>query len=115
MKLAAMLIAAVLLAPHAALAASFQGTGTVTTIRTHDNTSFPTTSDWFSIASFANAGTCGKLSGLVVIKIPDGARGDRMLSLLVAAKLANKNVLVSVDDTIKVGGYCVLQFMGLDP
>ena len=76
----------------------FQHTGKVNrigSILTRDD------SDYVFLEGLTDAGQCPKSSGYVTIRIPNSESGNRAYSTILAAKLANKNVFISVDDNVR--------------
>ena len=67
--------------------------------------------DYLTIVDEASAGSCLKVGGLVAVRIPDIE--ERMFALALAAKLNNRSVNVSVDDSSgnNLNGYCVIRWI----
>ncbi len=108
MKRVILLLITLLLNVSPTYAAPFTGSGMVSTLRTHDSATFGANADWFSLVGVTSLGSCpiGD-GGYVVLMLRDDARGQRMFSVVLAAKSAGIPLTVRVDDTVKVaGGYC---------
>ena len=87
-------------------AAVFSGTGTVSTIQVFDSV-YGTDVDWFSLTGVASLGTCKTAGGFVVLRIRDNPKGQRMFTLVLAARTSGTSLTVSVDDTMKdPSGFC---------
>jgi len=107
MKRLILLLAALLLNVSPTYAAPFTGSGMVYTLRTHDSVSFGANADWFALVGVTSLGTCATVEGHVVFMLRDDARGQRMFSVVLAAKSAGMPLTVRVDDSVKAtGGYC---------
>jgi hypothetical protein len=108
MKRMAVFLAALLLNISPTYAAPYTGSGMVYTLRTHDSVSFGANADWFSLVGVTSLGTCPTFDGgYVVLMLRDDARGQRMFSLVLAAKSAGMPLTVRVDDTLKTtAGFC---------
>jgi hypothetical protein len=89
---------------HAAL---HSASGTVFILRSHDLVVGPDL-DWFSLVGVSSLGTCKTADGgYVVLRMRDNSRGQRMFTLVLAAKVAGTPLTVWVDDTVTdSGGYC---------
>lgn len=72
-------------------------------------------SDFIVLKDVTEAGTCPKSSGLVTARIPYGESGSRGYSLALAAKMADKEVQIAIDDTKKHAqdGGCILQSISI--
>ena len=93
-------------------AALHAGTGTVYLLRSHDST-FGAGVDWFSLVGVSSLGAC-KIAdaGYVVLRIRDDTKGQRMFTLVLAAKTSGTPITVWVDDTVTdSAGYCYALFM----
>jgi len=68
---------------------------------------------WFQLENISQTPDCQKISGKYAISIPDG--NDTAMSILLAAKLADKKVVVTIDDSVKFprGNYCKLSYLTL--
>jgi len=55
--------------------------------------------DFLMVQNFSDAGTCPKSGGLVIARIRSGTSGDRSFSMALAAKLSEKKVKISIDDS----------------
>lgn len=65
--------------------------------------------DFIVVGGFLEAGTCPISQGLVSAKVPDSESGSRSFAIALAAKMANKKIKLTVDDTNKnPRGYCYL-------
>ena len=108
MKRVILLLTTLLLNVSPTYAAPFTGSGMVSTLRTHDSVTFGANADWFSLVGVTSLGTCPTVAGgYVVLMLRDDARGQRMFSLVLAAKSAGIPLTVRVDDTLKTtAGYC---------
>jgi hypothetical protein len=93
-------------------AAPYVGTGTVYLLRSHD-LRLGADVDWFSLVGVSSLGVCKTdEGGYVVLKIRDDQRGQRMFTLVLAAKTSGTPLSVQVDDTVTdSGGYCYVQFI----
>jgi hypothetical protein len=111
MKRLILLLAALLLNVSPTYAAPFTGSGMVYTLRTHDSVTFGANADWFSLVGVTSLGTCPTaFGGPVVLMLRDDTRGQRMFSLVLAAKSAGIPLTVRVDDTVKTAaGFCYAQ------
>ncbi len=70
--------------------------------------------DGVFIEGFTSAGTCFSNERGVLIRLKDDKRGDRQLSILMAAKFAGKNVEVRVNDDNKdQWGGCYMHILAL--
>lgn len=102
---------------YPALADRFDITTTIGEIRYHEseNTLANTWQShvWFGLASPDSTPDCPKYGSQYVIAIPSG--NDEALSIILAAKLAEKQVVVTIDDSVKYpnGQYCKLQYITL--
>ena|SRR5689334_22581380 len=87
--------------------ASHSGTGTVYLLRSHDS-SIGASVDWFSLVGVSSLGACKTGdAGYVVLRLRDDAKGQRMFTLVLAAKTSSTPMTVWVDDTVTdAGGYC---------
>jgi hypothetical protein len=83
------------------------GTGTVYLLRSHISF-FGPDEDWFSLAGVSSLGTCKTADGgYVVLRLRDDAKGQRMFTLVLAAKTAGTPLTVWVDDNdTDSAGYC---------
>jgi hypothetical protein len=108
MKRVAFFMGALLLYVSPSYAAPFNPSGTVYTLQTHDSVSSGPDADWFSLAGVTSVGTCPTGDGgNVVFALRDDQNGQRMFSLVLAAKSAGTILTVRVDDTFKTSaGYC---------
>lgn len=72
-------------------------------------------SDFIILEGATDAGTCPKSSGFAAARFPYGESGSRAYSLALAAKMADKEVSIAIDDTIKhaVDGGCILQSISI--
>ena len=97
-----------------AVASEFTASGTVKNLRSH-NESYGTDIDWVTIEGFTSAGSCGKRSdGSVRIAIKNDEYGKRQFSTLLAAKMSNVAVTVTVDDSYKsASNTCYLAYVTL--
>lgn len=88
-------------------AAPYNGTGTVYLLRSHDSL-YGASVDWFSVVGVSSLGACKTADGgYVVLKLRDDAKGQRMFTLVLAAKTSGTPITVWVDDTYTdSGGYC---------
>ena len=86
-------------------------------IRYHEATNSMATSwrkhVWFHLENTLETPDCYKYAGKYAISIPEG--NESAMSILLAAKLAGKKVVVTIDDTVKFpsGSYCRLQYLTL--
>jgi hypothetical protein len=109
MKRAAFLLF-LLLGVASAYAAPYSASGAVYTLRSRDS-SFGADADWFSIVGATSLGTCPAAAqadgGYVVFMLRDDTKGQRMFSLVLAAKSAGTSITVKLDDTVKdTAGHC---------
>src|SRR3989454_1620455 len=83
------------------------GTGTVYLLRSHDS-SLGASVDWFSLVGVSSLGACKTAdAGYVVLRLRDDAKGQRMFTLVLAAKTSGTPMTVWVEDTLTdSGGYC---------
>jgi hypothetical protein len=88
------------------------GTGTVYLLRSHIS-GFGADVDWFSLVGVSSLGACKTAdAGYVVLKLRDDPKGQRMFTLVLAAKTSGMPLTVWVDDTVTdSGGYCYVLFM----
>lgn len=95
-------------------AATFNYTGEVALLRSHD-IGLGLNSDWIALKGFGSAGICGiSDEGYVVLRIKDDDHGKRQFSLALSAFMSGKQVGVNVDDTLKdASGYCFLRYINL--
>jgi hypothetical protein len=94
-------------------ATGYSATGTISFLRSHDQLYYGPDVDWFAIVGVSSLGTC-KADGFgnIVFRIRDDTKGQRMFTVLLAAKTSGSTVLVWVDDTFKdSGGYCYALFV----
>ena len=107
MKRSALWWIALLLSVCPAYAAIYTGSGTVYTLQVHDS-SLGTDMDWFSLVGVTSLGTCRTAdAGYVALALRDDAKGQRMFTLVLAAKSAGATLTVRVDDTVvSSSGYC---------
>jgi len=65
---------------------------------------------WFGLKNPNKSPNCYQYNGEFAISIPDG--NDSAVSMLLAAKMANKKVIVTIDDSIKFpsGNYCKMEY-----
>ncbi|OLF75200.1 hypothetical protein AWH60_11310 [Pseudoalteromonas haloplanktis] len=69
--------------------------------------------DYITLNNFTSAGNCLNAHGVVVAKF--SASHDRVFSLAIAAKMANKKVRLIVDDAIKNSeGFCLVKALELE-
>jgi hypothetical protein len=90
-----------------AQAVVYSGSGTVYLLRSHASV-VGTDKDWFSLVNVTSLGVCKTAdAGYVVLRLRDDVKGQRMFSLVLAAKAAGTTVTVVVDDAVvDAGGYC---------
>lgn len=70
--------------------------------------------DFIVVEGFLSAGTCPISQGLVPAKVQDSNSGDRAYAIALAAKMAGKDVKISVDDALKNElGYCYINSLEL--
>lgn len=91
-------------------AAPFSGSGTVYLLRSHALDIAPDF-DWFSLVGVTSLGICKTAdAGYVVLRIHDDIKGQRMFTLVLAAKTSGTPLTVWVDDTIlDPYGYCYVR------
>jgi hypothetical protein len=90
-------------------AVPYDATGMVYFLRVHDSTIGPDI-DWFAITGVSSLGNCQTNSGQVVLMIRDDQKGQRMFTLVLAAKTSGTPLTVSVDDTVvDPYGYCFVR------
>lgn len=66
--------------------------------------------DFIILNEFTEAGSCPLSAGLVVARFHSGEVGSRSFSIALAAKMAQKKVRLSVDDSKKNdNGFCYVQ------
>jgi hypothetical protein len=108
MKRVAFFLSALLLNVSPSHATPFTTSGTVYTLQTHDLVSSGSDADWFSLVGVTSLGTCPTGDGgNVVLALRDDQNGQRMFSLVLAARSAGTTLTVRVDDTLKNStGYC---------
>ncbi|SRR6266436_5285093 len=108
MKQVAFFLSALLLSVSASYATVFTTSGTVYTLQTHDSATSGANADWFSLVGVTSLGTCPTGDGgNVVFALRDDQNGQRMFSLVLAAKSAGTTLTVRVDDALKTStGYC---------
>src|SRR5438445_373567 len=108
MKRVILLLTTLLLNVSPTYAAPFTGSGMVSTLQTHDSVSSGPDADWFSLVGVTSVGTCPTGDGgNVVFALRDDQNGQRMFSLVLAAKSAGTTLTVRLDDTFKTTtGYC---------
>ena len=71
--------------------------------------------DSVTLNGFTSAGTCGTENGFVVIRVRDDERGKKQFSLLMAAKLAGKEVTVRLrEDRVDANGQCYLDVLTIE-
>jgi hypothetical protein len=106
MKRLAFLLSWLFLVISPSYAAPHSGTGTVYILRSHDSCCGGV--DWFSLVGVTSLGACKAADGgYVVLKLRDDAKGSRMLTLVLAAKVSGAPITVFVDDTLTdSSGYC---------
>jgi hypothetical protein len=107
MRHAAFCIAVLALSVLPADATDYSASGTVYILRSHASV-VGADKDWFSLVNVSSLGICRTAdAGYIVLRLRDDAKGQRMFSLVLAAKAAGTPVTVVVDDTIFDGsGYC---------
>lgn len=88
------------------------GTGTIHTLRAHNDLIAGDESDWMLVNNFKSAGKCEIYTdGLVLMRMP---AEEREFSVALAAQMAGKKVKVAVDDnTTGVGGACILRWINI--
>jgi hypothetical protein len=97
-----------------AQAATFYSTSTIKsfTLMSSANASYE---DAFTLNGFTSAGTCLVENGYVVVRVRDDERGKKQISLLMAAKLANKEVTIRVrEDRVDAYGSCYLDVLTIE-
>ncbi|MBQ4880540.1 hypothetical protein J8M21_25410 [Pseudoalteromonas luteoviolacea] len=115
MKFLKLLFLASLTVPQASYAARFDITADVGQIRYHEasNSLAPAWHKhvWVGLDSPDQNPNCQLFNGQVGISIPDG--NEPALSMLLAAKMAGKKVLITIDDeiTFPSGKWCKLQYV----
>ena len=68
--------------------------------------------DFVILNGFTSAGSCPLSAGLVVARFHSGETGARSFAVALAAKMAGKEVRLSVDDANKnANGFCYVQSM----
>jgi hypothetical protein len=85
--------------------------GEVLKIRSHD-TSVGIDNDWVMIDA-SSAGSCRKVSGKVVFSLKNDDKGKRHLSILLSAKMANKQVTIGYDDVALNSYYCSIRYIDI--
>lgn len=80
--------------------------GRVAEIRIENSSS----NDSFTLMSLTSIGSCATMNGLALIKLPARTTEQykSMISVLLAARLANKQVTAWVDDAVLTNGYCTI-------
>ncbi len=111
MKRMGFFLSALLLNVSQTYAAPFGATGTVYTLRSRDAVTLGANADWFSIVGVTSMGSCPAAApadgGYVVVMLRDDTKGQRMFSIVLAAKSAGIPITVKVDDTVKDNaGHC---------
>jgi hypothetical protein len=108
MKRVGFFLTALLLNVSPSHATQFTTSGTVYTLQTHETVSSGADADWFSLVGVTSLGTCPTGDGgYVVFMLRDDANGQRMFSLVLAAKSAGTTLTVRVDDAVKTAtGQC---------
>jgi hypothetical protein len=93
-----------------ACAATYNGTGSVYLLRSHDAA---IGLDWFSLVGVTSLGACKTADGgFVAIRIKDDSRGSRHFAIVLSAKLSGIPITAWVDDTnVDSAGYCYVQFL----
>ena len=66
---------------------------------------------WFGLVNPDKTPNCQKYAGAYAISIPES--NETAISLIVAAKMADRKVVVTLDDDVKFpkGAYCKLQYI----
>ena len=86
-------------------------TGKISAIRSHDTS---VAVDWIKLEDVSIAGNCNTHSGLVNFRLADDERGERHLSLALAAKMADKTVTIGYDDVNLISsGTCLIRTITL--
>jgi hypothetical protein len=89
-------------------AAYYSGTGTVYLLQVLDKV-YGVDLDWFSLVGVTSLGACKTIpsSGYVALRIRDDTKGQRMFTVILAAKTSGTPLTVWVDDTVTdSAGYC---------
>src|SRR6266404_1254714 len=88
----------------------YSATGTIYLLRSHDSR-YGANADWFSLVGVSSLGLCKTLDGgFTVLHIRDDQKGQRMFTLVLAAKTSGTPLTVWVDDTVvDVNGFCFVQ------
>lgn len=114
MKGQTLLLLSGIIVSQGALAGEFSATGKVQKIFALDKTQYGANTDHILIAGFASAGTCITNDGLIALALRDDDGGQRQLSVVLAAKLSDRPVVVRVDDAFKSPrGQCYLKYLEL--
>jgi hypothetical protein len=96
-------------------AAVHSGTGTVYILQLFDS-AYGADVDWFALSGVSSLGACKTTGptppGYVVFRLRDNPKGQRMFTVVLAAKASNTPLTVFVDDTVTDGaGYCYVQYL----
>ena len=111
------LILGLALLPMLAEAQRYDITAEIGQVRYHEATNTLATSwrkhVWFGLKNPNKTPDCKLYAGQYAISIPDG--NDTAMSMLLAAKMADKKVIVTIDDTVKFpnSNYCKLLYLTL--
>lgn len=110
-------IAAIALLSLPADAAVLSAQGTVRYLSIVDSDTDPSAfGNYFAVNGVTSLGTCSLSQGHVVFRLRDGDRGDAMRSVVTAALLSGKEVIVSIDDVnLVTNGACIARSIRLLP
>jgi len=96
-------------------AAVHSGTGNVYVLQLFDAV-YGADTDWFALSGVSSLGACKTIGpsppGYVVLRLRDNPKGQRMFTVVLAAKASSTPLTVFVDDTITDGaGFCYVQYL----
>ena len=96
------------------LSEAFSLTGYVDVIGINSFDLWGEDTSYFMLDSSMTAGACKKSGDKVLIRVLGDKGGDRQLSMLMSAQMANKKIIASLDDNrIDSGGYCIVRWIQL--
>jgi len=112
MKRLALYLSALLFFAAPSHAAVYSGTGTVYMLQMFDAI-YGADTDWFSLVGVTSMGACKTTGpGYVVFRIRDNPKGQRMFTVVLAAKTSGTPLTVFADDRVTdSSGYCYVQYM----
>jgi hypothetical protein len=91
-------------------ATSYNASGTIAVLRSHDAA---VSQDWFQLTGVASLGNCATFNGLVLFTLRDDERSWRHFAMVLSAKRAGGTITAWVDDAVvsNPGGFCYLQYL----